>query len=312
MQTVKIRLLWFPQAQFAGYHVAEHLRLGAADGIEIKVQPIRFEQNGIAAMTAGDAHMAVASPSHLVESDRAAKLRLILTIQQESSLVYPVRSDSGIKSLSGLAGRRVGVWPGHEDLELRWMLRKAGLSDGAVTRVPMASTTAGFLAGEVECAQMTTYHELHMVEEMLGPGAVHPFAAADFGASLIKDGLLVDADWLAQNRSVAQVTVNAILEGWTIAFNDPERAVGICSKVRPDMSLAEHRAQLKGIRALSCRGPALSRGLGYPDRNHVERVIQAMQALGMTLPDIDVATIAEDSLWQAAPTRWRSQLWPQE
>jgi NitT/TauT family transport system substrate-binding protein len=309
MQTVRIRLLWHPQAQFAGYHIAEHLRLGVADGIAIEVQPIRFDQSGIAALAAGDADLAVSSPSHMLESGRAAALRFILAIQQESSLVYPVRRSSGIESPEGLAGRRVGVWPGHEDLELRWMLRKAGLPEGSVTRVPMANTVAGFLAGEVDCAQMTTYHEMHVAEAALGHGALRPFAASDFGASLIKDGLLAEARWLARNRSAAQAAVNAVLQGWTIAFSDPERAVAICVKARPDMPLDEHRAQLQGIRALSCRGPTLAQGLGYPDRRHVERVVAAMTALGMTPPGVDAGELADDSLWQAAPPQWRAKTW---
>jgi NitT/TauT family transport system substrate-binding protein len=309
MQTVRIRLLWRPQAQFAGYHIAERLSLGAADGVGIEAQPIRFDQSGIAALAAGDAEIAVASPSHLLEASCAERLRFILTIQQETSLVYPVRLSSGIRTLTDLAGRRVGVWPGHEDLELRWMLRKAGLAKGSVTRVSMADTVAGFIAGHVDCAQMTTYHELHVAEETLGHGALRQFAAADFGASLIKDGLVAEAGWLTRNRDVAQSVVNAVLQGWTIAFTDPERAAAICAEARPDMPLEEHRAQLQGIRALSCRGPTLERGLGYPDRGHLNKVLEAMTALGMTPPAIDSASIADDSLWQATPAEWRSKAW---
>jgi NitT/TauT family transport system substrate-binding protein len=309
MQTVRIRLLWRPQAQFAGYHIAERLSLGAVGGVGIEAQPIRFDQSGIAALAAGDAELAVASPSHLLEASRPERLRFILTIQQESSLVYPVRLSSGIRTLTDLAGRRVGVWPGHEDLELRWMLRKAGLAEGSVTRVSMADTVAGFIAGHVDCAQMTTYHELHVAEQTLGHGALRRFAAADFGASLIKDGLVAEAGWLTRNRDVAQSVVNAVLQGWTIAFTDRERAAAICAEARADMPLEEHRAQLQGIRALSCRGSTFERGLGYPDQGHVNKVLEALAALRMTPPAIDSASIADDSLWQATPPEWRSKAW---
>ena len=253
--------------------------------------------------------MAVSSPSHLLESGIADQLRFVLTIQQESSLVYPVRTSTGIDDLVDLAGRRVGVWPGHEDLELRWMLSKAGVPDGAVNRVPMTNTVAAFLAGDVDCAQMTTYHELHVVEKSLGRGALRLFAASEYGASLLKDGLLVRADRLAAHREVIQAAVNAVLEGWTIAFNDPECAISICSRVRPDMSPEEHRLQLQDIRKLSCRGETLTRGLGCPAPEHIARVLAAMSALGMTAPAIDVKTIADDSLWQAVPQVWRSKTW---
>ncbi len=309
MQAVRIRLLWHPQAQFAGYHIAEQLGLGSAAGIAIRCEPIRFDQGGITALKAGDAEMAVASPSHVLESDIASGLRFILAIQQESSLVYPVRASSGITALSDLAGRRVGVWPGHEDLELRWMLKKAGVPEGAVTRVPMANTLDAFLAGQVDCAQMTIYHERHLVEAALGHDALRLFSAAPFGASLVKDGLVVKHEWLAANRDIAQAVVDAVLEGWSLAFTDTERALAICQRVRPDMTAAEHRAQLRDIRVLSCRGATLTHGLGYPDPEHVARALTAMRDLGMTAPGVRAGDVADPSLWTAAPSSWRSRTW---
>jgi len=311
MQTIRIRLLWHPQAQFAGYHIAEELKLAAGAGIDIRCQPIRFDQGGIAALLAGDAEMAVASPSHLLKSGEAANLRFILAIQQESSLVYPVRTASGIERLADLAGRRVGVWPGQEDLELRWMLHKAGVPPDAVTRVPMANTVDAFLAGEVDCAQMTSYHELHHVEETLGKANLRLFSASSLGATLLKDGLIVRHDWLSSNRRAAQAAVDAVLQGWSIAFSDAERAVSICSKVRPDMPETEHRAQLRGIRELSCVHATLSRGLGFPDPEHVRRASMAMRDLGIPVAPIAPEQIADTSLWGAAPHKWRSTAWAQ-
>lgn len=309
MQTIRVRLLWHPQAQFAGYHIAEDLKLGAGAGIDIRCQPIRFDQGGIAALLAGDVEMAVASPSHLLKSGDAANLRLILAIQQESSLVYPVRTSSGIERLADLAGRKVGVWPGHEDLELRWMLHKAGVPPDAVTRVPMANTVDAFLAGEVDCAQMTSYHELHRVEETLGKSNLRLFSAGSFGATLLKDGLIVRRDWLGSNGRAAQAAVDAILQGWTIAFSEAERAVTICSKVRPDMPEAEHRAQLRGIRALSCVHATLRHGLGFPDPEHVRRAMMAMRDLGIPVAAVAPEQVADTSLWRAAAEQWRSKAW---
>ena len=309
MQTVRIRLLWHPQAQFAGYHMAEHLRLAADAGLDICCEPIRYDQGAMAALAAGDADMAVASPSHLLESGFADNLRLILAIQQESSLVYPVRASSGIERPADLAGRRVAVWPGHEDLELRWMMQKAGVADGAVTRVPMNNTVAAFLAGEVDCAQMTTYHELHQAEAAVGKSALRLFSASDSGAALLKDGLIVRRDWLAANRAAAQAAVNAILHGWTLAFTDPHRAVSICAAVRPGMTEDEHLAQLRAIRDLSCRNATLGHGLGYPDPEHVRRAMAAMRDLGIPSPAGDPQQFVDESLWQAAPANWRSRSW---
>jgi ABC-type nitrate/sulfonate/bicarbonate transport system substrate-binding protein len=310
MNTVRIRLLWHAQAQFAGYHIAEQHRLASTAGTEIACEPIVFGESGTDAVLAGKVEMAVASPSHLLEAKDPAALAFILAIQQESPLVYPAKRTSGIADLADLEGRKVGVWPGHEDLELRWMLRRAGVDERKVERVPVNDTVAALVEDRVAAAQMTVYHELHQAEHRLGSDALLPFAAQPYGASLLKDGLLARRDWLASNGAVAQAVVDAVLQGWTIAFTDAEAALAACAVARPDMAREEHAAQLRDIRALSLRGATLAHGLGYPDAEHVARALQAMREVGLTAPALDPAAVADRRFWQAAPARWRADAWP--
>lgn len=310
MQTIRIRLLWHPQAQFAGYHIAEHLRLAAEAGVEILCQPMAPGQGPVEAVLERRVEMAVASPSHLIESSDPGALVLLLAIQQESPLVYPVKRAAGIERLADLRGRKVGVWPGHEDLEFRWMLMQGGVGVDGVERIPLPDTVRPFVAGAIDCAQMTTYHELHEAELALGADALRLFSAADVGASLLKDGLLARKDWLARNPAAAQAAVDAVLQGWTRAFTEENLALEVCAKVRPDMSRDEHAAQLRDIRALSLRGATLTRGLGYPDPQHVARALQAMRDVEGRAPALGVADIVDPSFWRAAPARWRATGWP--
>ncbi len=178
-------------------------------------------------------------------------------IQQQSPLVYPARKADGITTLKDLAGRKAGVWPGHEDLELRWMLHRAGVPDAAVTRLPMPDTVAPFLAGETATGQMTCYHELHIVEETIPHDELVIFDGRASGTQILKDGLIAPAQLVAGAPEVVQAVVDAVLEGWTIAFDDPERAIAACLRARPERSHAEESAQLAAIRALSLTGAAL-------------------------------------------------------
>ena len=311
MKKVAIRLLWHPQAQFAGYHIAEQQNLAQEAGVRIVCEPIRFDQSGTEALLSGDVQMAVASPSHLLESRSPTDLRFILAIQQESPLVYPVKVSSGIDSVAGLQGRHVGVWPGHEDLELRWMLLKAGVADGAVERIPLADTITPFLADEIDCAQMTIYHELHQAEEVEGHDRLRVFTADPLGASLLKDGLLVHRNWIEQNLDLAQITINAILHGWTLAFTNEDAALDACSRARPDMSRTEHARQLRDIKGLSLRGASLTHGLGYPDPRHIKQALEAMRDLGIPTTGLREEDAVDTSFWHHAPAEWRSASWPQ-
>lgn len=306
MTIVRIRLLWHKQAQFAGYLLAEKLGLARKHGVEIVCEGLDFSCKHVGAILTGATPMAVASPAHILESADPAALRWVLTVQQESPLVYPVRIRDGIDRLTDLAGRKVGVWPGHEDLEFRWMLQRAGLAAGAVDRIAMPDTVGPFLAGEIASAQMTSYHELHLVEEELGAGAVRTFSAKDMGCSVLKDGLVVSARFAEANRQAVQAVVDAVLEGWTIAFREPERAIAACLEARPDVSEAEHRRQLADIRALSLTGAALTDGLGYPDPVHVDQAARAIAEVeGRT---VDASAVLDAGFWQAAPESFRARI----
>lgn len=306
-KTVHIRLLWHKQAQFAGYLLAERLGLARKYGVEIVCEGLDFSCKHVASVLTGATPMAVASPAHVLESKSPGALRWILTTQQESPLVYPVRNADGIERLSDLAGRKVGVWPGHEDLEFRWMLQEAELPADAVDRIAMPDTVEPFVAGEIASGQMTSYHELHQVEKRLGAGAIRVFSAKERGCSVLKDGLVVSCDYAQENPQTVQAVVNSVLEGWTLALRNPEMAIAVCLEVRPDMDEEEHRRQLEDIRALIMTGATLSHGLGYPDPAHVEQAARALREVTGVV--VDPSSVLDARYWHAAPAQFRERNW---
>jgi NitT/TauT family transport system substrate-binding protein len=301
MTPLRLRLLWKRQAQFAGWLLAERLGLARERGLDLLCEEPDFAVPPVEAVLQGLADACIASPSHLLESREPRALRFVLAIQQASPLAYPVRRGEGMRGAADLAGRRVAVWPGGEDLELRWMLRRAGIEPEQVERVPAADTTALFRAGEVASCQVTTYHELHA----LAGQDIDILRAADLGADLLKDGLIVPA---VMPAGTVQTLVEAGLTGWTQAFADPELAVRVCAHTRPDMSAAEHRRQLADIRILVAHGATRTYGLGYPDPAHMERAARAMRELGEPAPP-DPLALVDTGYWQAAPAALRAP-WP--
>jgi NitT/TauT family transport system substrate-binding protein len=312
LTAVRLRLLWHPQPQFAGYLLAQHAGFAAARGIALECVPMDFALGPIDAVLTGDCTFAVASPAHAVESRAPNELVMLLAIQQTSALVYGARRSAGIASAVDLAGKRVAVWPGGEDLELRWMLARAGVAPGAVELVPAGDTVAALLDGSVDAAQLTTYHEIFELAH--AAGSLEPFVllrAADHGAALLKDGLFARRDVVAAQPALVQATIDAVLDGWTAAFNDPDAAIDLCASLRPDLDRAHHARQLAAIRQLALCGATLERGLGYPDPAHVTAALDARRDVEGRAIDADgpAAAFADDRWWQAAPAAVRASAW---
>lgn len=307
---VTLRLLWRFQAQFAGYLVAEHEGLAKRRGIDLRCQPIDFAEGGMKALLRGACDMAIASPAHLVESEAPGRLAFALAVQQASPLVYPVRKRAGIATPKDLEGRTAAIWPSGEDLELRWMLLKAGADPEKVKRLPTGDTVGAFVEGRADCAQMTTYHEIHEMEAHGLPlDAVTLFRPADWDAALLKDGLIIRRDWIGTDDTLLQDLVEICLEGWQIAFTDPERAVAVCARARPDMSVEDHARQLEHMKDLATCGPALKEGFAVPHRDHVRRAIDAVTAVEGHGAELDPDEIAVRRYWQAAPADLKAMPW---
>ncbi len=297
----RIRLLWFPQAQFAGYLLAQREGDGA-----IVCQPADLATVPTEAVLRGDCEFAVASPAHVMESRAPSDLVWLLTIQQRTPVVYAVRRDSGIESVRDLAGRRVAVWPGNEDLELVWMIARAGLDIAGVDRVPVADTVAAFLDGKADCAQMTVYNEVrHLAAALGGLAGVRLLRASDQGIGLIKDGLVARRDLVERHGEFVQDVVDAVLAGWTRAFADPQAAVAACLDARPDMDRADHARQLEDIRALSSGGATARHGLGCPDPVHARDAAKAVTEAGLDVAGEPAEAMVADRFWRAAPPGFR-------
>lgn len=310
MEQLRLRLLWHAQPQFAGALVAQHGGIAAARGLDLECQPLDFAEGPVAAVLAGNAELCVASPAHLLESAEPAALALLLVFQQESPLLYPARRDQGIGRIADLAGRRVAVWPGGEDLELRWMLSRAGVDPESVQRVATGDTVSLLLSGEVSCAQMTVYHEYHEFLHAGGrPDQVLNLRAADYGADLVKDGIIARRDWIEADPQRTQAAVDSLLDGWTRALRDRAETLALCRRLRPDMSAAHHEQQYADIRDLILCGATLEQGLGYPAPEHMARATQAIRDVeGRDVEAPPESFIAAD-FWAAAPDRLRATVW---
>ena len=310
MFEVRLRLLWHPQPQFAGVLIAQHCGLASERGVELDCQSLDFDEGPIDAVLSGNADLCIASPSHLFESQNPEALTFLLSFQQKSPLVYVARRDHGIARINDLSGKRIAVWPGGEDLELRWMLQRAGISLESIELVPTSDTVGVLLANEVSCAQMTNYSEYHEFIDLGGePDSMQHFRAEDNGTDLLKDGLIARRDWIYENPQRAQLVVDCLLEGWTQALGNREAAVALCMKVRPEMNELHHTMQYDDIRSLILTGATLKHGLGFPDSEHMVRAVNAVSEVdGRSLKGRPESYVAAD-YWHNAPAHFRSSNW---
>lgn len=236
---VKLQLKWVPQAQFAGYYVAQDKGYYEAEGLEVEIVPggpdIVPEQQ----VASGAADIGVDWVASLLASQEAGlPIVEIAQIYQESGLVLVSKKTAGIASPADLAGKKVGNWMGGNEFELLALFDKYKLDPNKdLSFVKQGFTMDQFLAGELDAASAMTYNEYPVVLEQGVPAS--DLSVIDMnkeGVAMLEDNLFANKDWLADNKETAAKFVRASLKGWKDAIDDPEAAVDSVMKAAEEGS----------------------------------------------------------------------------
>jgi NitT/TauT family transport system substrate-binding protein len=215
---LRLQLKWEPQAQFAGYYLAQARGFYAAEGLDLEILPGGPNIMPEEVVTAWDAEVGIAwLPSLLAQREQGAGLVNIAQVFRRSAVAQVVWRDSRITSLGDLRGKRVAVWCCGNQYELFAALQAHGIDPSdptAVTIVDQPFDMDLFLRREVDAAAATTYNELAQVLTATNPATGRSYTLDDLtvfrmeaeGTGMLEDGIFVRDDWLAEtgNREIAE------------------------------------------------------------------------------------------------------------
>jgi len=266
---VTVALKWLPQAQFAGYYVADEMGFYADEGLDVTIVPGRSGQEPQDLVASGSAEFGVTWLGILLEArDQGVPLVNIAQVFQSSGFRYIAWADSGIESPADLRGRTTEIWYGGNEVPLLALLNKYGLDPASdLTLQSEAFDMNAFLSRSVEASAAMSYNELNVVRESIVAGALGigldellamtPDAYRTAEAAAQPDGLLtildVNAEGVAMledmiftselflsseaNRDIAARFVRASLRGWEYARDHRSEAIDIVLSLAADGSM---------------------------------------------------------------------------
>jgi NitT/TauT family transport system substrate-binding protein len=103
--------LWSPQAQFAGYYVALDKGIYARHGIDLKILKAGPGHAPAQTLQDGKADFAILWLTTALQR-RSAGIKLVnlAQITQRSSMMLIAKKSSGIKTVTDMQGKKVGMW----------------------------------------------------------------------------------------------------------------------------------------------------------------------------------------------------------
>jgi NitT/TauT family transport system substrate-binding protein len=262
---VSVQLIWFPQAEFAGYYVAQAQGFYKDAGLNVKIIPggPNLTPTSVVASGAATFGGGLAPFDVLTAAGQGIKLQQVAIDTQLDSIRLVSNKKLAITRPKQLEGKTVGVWTGTWEEEAKIMVANDGGDPNKVKWVTQGASLAPIINGSWAAGSATTYNELNLLKEQkVGVNVLDP---AKYHTAFPRGGIATTAAFAQQHPEIVQAFLTATFKGWRWAFLHPQQAVAITMKQAPGMTQAHQMLMLKNMQSLLCAGPALTHGMGYVD-----------------------------------------------
>lgn len=315
---------WFPQAQFAGYFVAQEKGFYAEEGLDVTVLD-GGNVNPTVQVASGNCDFGTDWIANmLVQRAQGLEVVQIAQVFQKSGYRMVALADSGIETFGDLAGRTVGVWAFGNEFVAQAVFAVEDLTsnlDPTVTNADVNTVVYAFdpalvFPNEVEVASAMTYNELDQIVGLGFPlDTLSVLDPADIGAELLEDlifttpALLETADFKGSGlsgREVAERFLRATIRGWEYAVANQEEAVDIvlgfcgdtCQGSGSTQSPEIHQTwQMQEVAKLV--KPSEDTRVGAIDRDAFERSVDLLVQVGLIPEAVSYDDIVDSSVYDA-------------
>jgi uncharacterized membrane protein YeiH/ABC-type nitrate/sulfonate/bicarbonate transport system substrate-binding protein len=299
LDTVRLQLMWFNQARFAGVYVARQKGFYERERIAVELIEGGPGINPVDVLADGRADVALAwLPSAIDARTRGREVINIAQIFRRPGIAVACRRDEGVRSTDDVAGKTIGVWNVGDELDIRYWLKTIHVPLDKVTIVEQRPGGRDPLEKRVACATVMMYNEYwSILAAGLAPGDLLLERLGDDGLGFLEDGLYVTQASLKDERQRAVFVrfLRATLAGWRYAKDNVEEAYAITMADAPWGEPAHQRRMLESVLQL----------VGDADRIGLLDLAAYEHSI-----DVIASQAANEKVLRAvARTGWTQQLW---
>lgn len=232
---LKLKLKWVPQAQFAGYFVAQAKGYYKDENLDVSIDSASTDVTPVQALVGGTADVVIDWLADALSSrEKGVNLVNIAQPFKSSGLLLTCRKDMGIATTADFKGKTLGVWFGGNEYPFYAWMAKLGLptqggADG-VEVLKQGFNVDPLLQKQAACISTMSYNEYGQVlDGGLKPEDLVVFNYRDEGVGMLEDGLYVMADKLSDAAFKDKLVrfVRASMKGWQYAVAHPDEAAQI-------------------------------------------------------------------------------------
>ena len=304
---VTVQLKWLPQAQFAGYYVAQAKGYYKEAGLDVTIKPGGTDVSPVQVLAGKSADVIVNwMPDALAARENGVPLVNIAQVFDKSGLMLTCKKSAGVSSPKDFKGKTLGVWYGGNEYPfLNWM-GKLGLAPGKdITVLKQGFNVDPLLQNQAACISTMIYNEYwQVVDAGVKESELTTFFYQDQGVATLEDGLYVLGPNLRDKAFVAKMAkfLKASFKGWNDAVKDPEGAakIVVANDTSGSATLAVQKRQMENVAKLISN--ANTPKIGYLDPAAYERTVKVLMAGGSSpvIKKDPGAAAMSHAVWDAA------------
>ncbi len=228
---------WLPQAQFAGYYVADKMGFYEQEGIDVEiVHPSASVMATEKLISEESDVISLFLITAISVKSQGVDLVNIAQLSQHSALMFVAKKKSNILSLDDLNGKRIGIWKSGFDEVPKAIINSNNYN---VTWVPILSSVNMFMIDGVDAMTVMWYNEYdQIINSGFNEDELTSIFFSDYGYNIPEDGLYCLNKTRLQRPGDLQKFVKGTLKGWEYAKNHKDEALDIVLNIMK----AEHVA----------------------------------------------------------------------
>lgn len=280
-EKVTIQLKWVPQAQFAGYYVAQAKGYYKEAGLDVAIKAGGPDISPVQVIAGKSADVIVNwMPDALAAREAGVPLVNIAQVFDKSGLMLTCKKSAGIASPKDFKGKTLGVWYGGNEYPfMNWMSKLGYKLDTDVKVLKQGFNVDPLLQNQAACISTMIYNEYwQVIDAGVKESDLVPFFYEEQGVASLEDGLYVLDSSLKDPKFVAKMAkfLKASFKGWNEAVKNPAEAAKIV--VAQDMSgsatVKVQQRQMENVAKLISN--ANTPKVGYLEPASYERTVKVL------------------------------------
>lgn len=232
---------WLPQAQFAGYYMAQAKGFYKEAGLNVEITHPSASVQATQLLVSGKSDViSLFLMTGMKVAGSYPGVVHIAQMSQHASMVLVTKKSSGIDALEKLNGKRVAIWKSGFDETPKSLMIERNIS---VEWVPVLSSVNLFTTGGVEAMTVMWYNEYDQIVNCgIDEEEMNAFFLKDYGYDIPEDALFCLRDSLPAKREALAAFAKASVKGWEYAATHKEETLDTVISIMRQHHIPANRA----------------------------------------------------------------------